>query len=105
MQAAFGSWLWVQGATFLAVFPVCCCFGILIILALPYTRDNYVVVRDARTHTTNRWWQKSHACHMDKGLRTMGTVSRACTRVRPGVESLRLMLGTGFYSSGLGHRF
>jgi len=43
-QAAFGSWLYVQGATFLAIFPVCCCFAIIIILAVPYTRDNYVVV-------------------------------------------------------------
>lgn len=43
-QAAFGSWLWVQGARFLAVFPACCCFAILILLALPYTRDNFVIV-------------------------------------------------------------
>lgn len=43
-QAAFGSWLWVQGAHALAIFPACCCFAILFVLVVPYTRDNLVVV-------------------------------------------------------------
>jgi len=43
-QAAFASWLWVQGATFLAIFPFGCCLLILAWLLVPYTRDNFVVV-------------------------------------------------------------
>ena len=33
-QAAFSSWLWVQGARLLAVFPMCACCVILLILVL-----------------------------------------------------------------------
>ena len=43
-QAAFSSWLWVQGARLLAVFPMCACCVILLILVVPLTRDQLVVV-------------------------------------------------------------
>ena len=43
-QAAFSSWLWVQGASLMALFPLLCCFGILVLLVVPYTRDHFVVV-------------------------------------------------------------